>query len=77
MPQQGRMPGTAREKRNCWMRGNGAYSFRGELRRGIALNKKHLSRKVRRSTDVELAPKGNAARRRSATSSPCSSCSRI
>lgn len=63
MPQQGRMPGAAREKRNCWMRGNGAYSFRGELRRGIALNKKHLGRKVRHSADVEFAPKGNGYRK--------------
>ena len=63
MPQPGRMPGAAREKRNCWMRGNGAYSFRGELRRGIALNKKHLSRKVRHSADVEFAPKGNGYRK--------------
>ena len=40
------MPGAAREKRNCWRRGNGSYSFRGELKRGIALNKKYLNRKV-------------------------------
>ena len=63
MPQQERMPGTAREKRNCWSRGRGSYSFRGELRRGIALNKKHLGRKVRRNTDVEFAPKGNGYRK--------------
>ena len=29
MAQQERMPGTAREKRNCWSRGNGSYSYRG------------------------------------------------
>ncbi len=34
MAQQERMSGTAREKRNCWMRGNGSYSYRGELKRG-------------------------------------------
>lgn len=61
MPQQKRMPGTAREKRNCWMRGNGSYSFRGELKRGIALNKKYLNRKVRHGADT--IPKGNGYRR--------------
>lgn len=45
--QQGKMPGTAKVKRNCWCRGNGACSFRGELKRGIAMNKKRLNRKVR------------------------------
>jgi len=44
MPQQKKMPGAAREKRNCWMRGNGPYSFRGELKRGIALNKKYFGK---------------------------------
>ncbi|MDE7201975.1 MAG: hypothetical protein K2O91_08765 [Lachnospiraceae bacterium] len=43
MAQQERMPGTARVKRNCWMRGNGSYSYRGELKRGISLNKKYLN----------------------------------
>jgi len=47
MAQQERMSGAAREKRNCWRRGNGSYSYRGELKRGIALNKKYLNRKVR------------------------------
>lgn len=61
MPQQKKMPGTAREKRNCWMRGNGPDSFRGELKRGIALNKKYLNRKVRHST--EALTKGNGYRR--------------
>lgn len=41
------MPGTARTKRNSWSRGNGVYSMRGELKRGVALNKKRLNRKVR------------------------------
>lgn len=41
------MPGTARIKRNSWNRGSGVYSMRGELKRGIALNKKRLNRKVR------------------------------
>lgn len=63
MPQQERMSGAAREKRNCWMRGNGSYSYRGELRRGISLNKKYLGRKVRRSTDVEFTHKGNGYRK--------------
>ena len=61
MPQQKKMPGAAREKRNCWTRGNSPNSFRGELKRGIALNKKYLSRKVRHSTDI--LPKGNGYRR--------------
>lgn len=47
MPLQERKQGTAKEKRNSWCRGNGAYSMRGELKRGISLNKKRLNRKVR------------------------------
>ncbi len=61
MPQQKKMPGAAREKRNCWMRGNGSYSFRGDLKRGIALNKKYLNRKVRHSAGI--LTKGNGYRR--------------
>ena len=34
MAQQERMPGTARVKRNCWMRGNGSYSYRGGTETG-------------------------------------------
>lgn len=41
------MPGAARMKRNSWNRGSGVYSMRGELKRGISLNKKRLNRKVR------------------------------
>ena len=47
MAMQERMPGNAHQKRNCWQRGRGSYSMRGELRRGISLNKKYLNRKVR------------------------------
>ena len=47
MAMQKGMSGNAREKRNCWIRGNGSYSMRGELRHGISLNKKYLNRKVR------------------------------
>ena len=54
---QKRQPGNAHEKRNCWSRGNGAYSFRGELKHGIRLNKKRLNRKVRRASRL---PKGRA-----------------
>lgn len=61
MAQQERMPGAAREKRNCWSRGNGSYSYRGELKHGISLNKKYLKRKVRRSADI--IPKGNGYRK--------------
>ena len=50
MAMQKRAPGNAHEKRNCWQRGNGSYSMRGELRRGISLNKKYLNRKVRHSS---------------------------
>lgn len=39
--------GNAYTKRNTWIRGNGMYSMRGELKRGISLNKKLLNRKVR------------------------------
>lgn len=41
------LPGTAKIKRNSWSRGNGAYSMRGELKHGIALNRKRLNRKIR------------------------------
>ena len=41
------MKGNAKEKRNCWSRGAGADSFRGELKRG-------LNRMVRRSADVPM-----------------------
>lgn len=54
MPMQGRQPGTADVKRNSWRRGNGAYSFRGELKHGIVLNKKYLNRKVRRGHKMAL-----------------------
>ncbi|WP_455437659.1 hypothetical protein [Hungatella hathewayi] len=61
MPLEKKRKGTAREKRNCWIRGNGAYSYRGELKRGLSLNKKRLNRKVRRKADAAL--KGNAYRK--------------
>ena len=61
MAQQERMPGAAREKRNSWSRGNGSYSYRGELKHGISLNKKYLRRKVRHSADI--IPKGNGYRK--------------
>ena len=47
MAMQQKSPGNAHQKRNCWQRCNGSYSMRGELRRGISLNKKYLNRKVR------------------------------
>lgn len=46
---QQKSPGNARIKRNSWRRGNGSYSYRGELRHGISLRKKQLNRKVRHS----------------------------
>lgn len=54
MPLEKKRKGTVREKRNCWSRGNGAYSYRGELKRGLSLNKKLLNRKVRRKADAVL-----------------------
>lgn len=48
------MQGTAAVKRNCWTRGKGAYSFRGELRRGISMNKRILNRKVQHSHNVSF-----------------------
>ena len=54
MAMQKRMPGNAHEKRNCWIHGNGPYSMRGELRRGISLNKRYLNRKVRHSSKQAL-----------------------
>ncbi len=49
MALQQKSPGNAHEKRNSWRRGNGSYSFRGELRHGISVKKKQLNRKVRHS----------------------------
>ena len=54
MAMQKGMSGNAREKRNCWIRGNGSYSMRGELRHGISVNKKYLNRKVRHSSKQAL-----------------------
>lgn len=48
------MKGTARIKRNIWHRGNGPYSFRGELRAGVSRNKKILNRRVRHKSKVLL-----------------------
>lgn len=50
--------GTAREKMNSWMRGNGVNSMRGELRRGISMNKKILNRKVRRASRLDISRSG-------------------
>lgn len=50
--------GTARKKRNSWMRGNGANSMRGELRRGISMRKKILNRKVRRASRLDVRHSG-------------------
>ena len=49
-----KMKGNAKEKRNCWSRGAGADSFRGELKRGIRQNRKLLNRMVRRNADVPM-----------------------
>lgn len=49
MAQPKKSPGNAHTKRNSWVRGNGPYSYRGELRHGISMRKKELNRKVRRS----------------------------
>lgn len=49
MAQPQKSPGNAHDKRNSWARGNGAYSYRGELRHGISMRKKELNRKVRHS----------------------------
>lgn len=46
--------GTAKEKRNSWIRGNGLCSFKGELRGGISKNKKILNRKVKRQSKLLL-----------------------
>lgn len=46
--------GTASHKRNSWSRGNGPNSMRGELKRGISLNKKRLNRIVRHRADQRL-----------------------
>lgn len=47
MSLQEKRAGTAREKGNSWIRGKGLYSFRGELKHGIKLNKRKLNRSIR------------------------------
>lgn len=47
------MPGTAQVKRNCWKRGAGVYSMRGELKRGISFNKRRLNRRIRHAAQQE------------------------
>lgn len=54
MPLQKPRKGTAKEKRNCWSRGNGPYSYGGELKHGLSLNRRYLNRKVRRYTGDTL-----------------------
>ena len=54
MPQEKKRKGTAGEKRNCWGRGNGAYSYRGELKRSRSLNRKRLNRRVPHKADMAL-----------------------
>lgn len=49
MSQQKKQPGNAQAKRNSWSRGKGKNSFRGELKHGIALRKRELNHKVRRT----------------------------
>lgn len=58
MAMERKRSGTARQKRNCWIRGNGAYSMRGELKRGISLNKKRLNRMVRHKVNERLQSGG-------------------
>lgn len=54
MALQRKQSGTAKVKRNSWARGKGAYSFRGELKRGISLNKKMLNRRIRHGNIKDL-----------------------
>ena len=54
MALQRKQSGTAKVKRNSWDRGKGAYSFRGELKRGISLNKKMLNRRIRHGNIKDL-----------------------
>ena len=54
MALQRKQSGTAKVKRNSWARGKGAYSFRGELKRGISHNKKMLNRRIRHGNIKDL-----------------------
>lgn len=54
MPLQKPMPGTARKRKENWVRGRGPGSMRGELKRGISLRKKQLNRKARYETKEAL-----------------------
>ena len=57
--------GTAREKRNCWMRGNGAHSLRGELKVGRRMESRQNNRRVRHMpiTDDSVSPRGSHYKR--------------
>ena len=54
MALQRKQSGTAKVKRNSWARGKVAYSFMGELKRGISLNKKMLNRRIRHGNIKDL-----------------------
>ena len=54
MSLQRQMPGTVRSRKADWVRGRGPGSMRGELKRGIALRKKQLNKKVRHRTKEAL-----------------------
>lgn len=47
-------PGTAKIKRNSWTRGKGKGTMRGELKKGLSMNKRILNRKVRHAAKMEL-----------------------
>ncbi len=47
MPLQKKLPGSAAQRHDSWSSGRGRNSMRGELKRGIALRKKQLNRRVR------------------------------
>lgn len=46
--------GTAQIKRNSWVRGKGRETRRGEIKKGLSMNKRILNRKVRHTSKIAL-----------------------
>ncbi|NEM83766.1 hypothetical protein G3V89_23640 [Escherichia coli] len=46
--------GTAQIKRNSWIRGKGEGTRRGEIKKGLSMNKRILNRKVRHASKIEF-----------------------
>ena len=46
------MVGSKRSAKRNWLRGRGPYSYRGEIKTSLKVNKNYLNRKVRRAKNL-------------------------